>query len=329
MSVTEIATSTTNFYTDPEADAGPGSTSATAALHKVTVDKAFLAQVWSRLAKHPDLSIDGDAQLDEILLAQVEAEINKPSIEDQPDAPDSPRATPGKLTRSRKALTPEVPRVYLRHKRRATEQDTVSLDVRDDPPSALRTSTRARRPRPNFEALLTPHRGTKRKRPLDDDEEAVKGRPRKYLRGTEKFWRLQFKKARQIAGQDEADVEAVNLKEPISKALYAGRPAEFDQTLVEALEARLPVPISPDDIKEDWINLSRKVLDRSSDGVYMSPMGVRWDSFKSLSRVMVVKTPRLATVDFNERGETHSWQFISSSASHSFAYRRYYPKVAC
>ncbi|KIW63673.1 hypothetical protein PV04_08657 [Phialophora macrospora] len=201
------------------------------------------------------------------------------------------------------------------------------LDMRDELPALPRTSDRAPRSTSRSQPPSVPRQPPNRKTTTNDNIEVPLGRPRKYMRGTEKFWRMQFKQARLGAGHAENTVKKGNMRDPVVKALYAGRPADFDQTLVKALDAKLPVPLSAAEIGEHWIISTRNILNRPSEGVYMSPSGLRWDNFGKLSRVMIVKTPRLASVDFVDRSEVHPWQRWPSSASHSFAYRRYYPNL--
>ncbi|KAJ9612873.1 hypothetical protein H2200_002814 [Cladophialophora chaetospira] len=189
---------------------------------------------------------------------------------------------------------------------------TRSLEIRNDVTSSSRRASRSEQ---HIEIASTSRKVTEGNLPVPQTEEIVKGRPRKYARGTEKFWRVQINKM--AAGHDDSDAQA----------LHSRRPAVFDQTLVEAMDAKLPVPMNADHIDQHWIDSTRKVLDRSSEGVYMSPKGLRWDSFNRLSRVIIVKTPRLSSIDWNERGVTQPWQFLSSSASHSFPFRRYYPML--
>ncbi|OCT44409.1 hypothetical protein CLCR_05336 [Cladophialophora carrionii] len=198
----------------------------------------------------------------------------------------------------------------------------LALDMRDELPALPHTSDRPSHRKARSQAP------SNRKTVTNENVETPLGRPRKYMRGTEKFWRMQFKQARLGAGHGGGTVKRGNMRDPVAKALYAARPADFDQTLVKALDAKLPVPLSADEIGEDWITSTRAILDRSSEGVYMSPTGMRWDNFGKLSRVMIVKTPRLASLDLFDRNEVHPWQHWSSSASHSFAYRRYYPRLA-
>ncbi|KIX08407.1 uncharacterized protein Z518_03063 [Rhinocladiella mackenziei CBS 650.93] len=166
-----------------------------------------------------------------------------------------------------------------------------------------------------------------RQRPIqsDSEEEKIKGRPRKYMRGTEKFWRRQFKQARIDAGRPPAQSSQGTMNDPSGLALYAGRPAEFDETLVAAIDAGLPEPGLPRDINDVWVRLTKTVLNRPSSGVYITSKGVRPENVRLDSQIMIIKTSRLHTVDFYDRRKVQPFRFISSSASHSFAYRRYYP----
>jgi hypothetical protein len=180
---------------------------------------------------------------------------------------------------------------------------------------------------PRLQPTSSTPRTPKRKRARPNDEDVIRGRPRKYIRGTEKFWRMQFKQVRLAAGADEDHTRERNMKDPLSIVFHASQPEGFDEVLVEALDAKLPVPIGPEDIDKDWMRSTRKILDRLSPGVYLSPKGLRGDNFGKLSRVMIIKTPRLAALDLTDRSTAPAFRFISSSVAHSFAYRRFYPNL--
>ncbi|KAH0834564.1 hypothetical protein FOPE_03527 [Fonsecaea pedrosoi] len=159
------------------------------------------------------------------------------------------------------------------------------------------------------------------------DEKTTIGRPRKYMRGTEKFWRMQFKQARLDAGTSSDSLTKGIAQNPSAVALHTRRPAGFDEALVQALEAKLPIPMHPEDINEDWVRSTKTMIDRSSEGIYISPKGFRSDNSQKVAQIMIVKTPRLKSLDFNERDVIHPFRFLSSSASHSFPFRRYYPNL--
>jgi len=158
-------------------------------------------------------------------------------------------------------------------------------------------------------------------------KELILGRPRKYMRGTEKFWQRIFKQARLdangIGSRRESRVGM--MKDPAGLALYASRPKEFDETLLQAIDAHLPVPSQPQEINEDWIQRIKEILGRSTDGVFVSPKGLLSGSVRQQSQILIFKSSRLKDVDFVDRNIVHPYSFLSSSASHSFAYRRFYP----
>ncbi|EXJ78581.1 hypothetical protein A1O1_08982 [Capronia coronata CBS 617.96] len=160
-------------------------------------------------------------------------------------------------------------------------------------------------------------------------EDIPLGRPRKYLKGTEKFWRLQFQQARINSGASSTTSANKRglMQDPAGLALYARRPADFDQTLLQAIEAGLPIPGRPDDISDAWVVSTRNVLNRDLNGVFLTPQGVRSDYAKFKSQIMIIKTPRLKQVDLHDRSKAHPYQFMSSMAAHSFAYRRFYPSM--
>ncbi|EHY53091.1 hypothetical protein ABEF92_003942 [Exophiala dermatitidis] len=170
-------------------------------------------------------------------------------------------------------------------------------------------------------------RGRKGRARQQSETEITLGRPRKYPKGTEKFWRLQFQQARLEAGGKSSVSKRGVMQDPAGLALYANRPAGFDETLVAAIEAGLPVPAAPQDINDAWVAFTKNVLGRQSDGVYISPGGMRAEYAKRKSMIMIIKTPRLREVDVHDRSELQPFRLISSMVAHSFPYIRYHPDV--
>ena len=80
--------------------------------------------------------------------------------------------------------------------------------------------------------------------------EVVKGRPRKYMRGTESFWRRVFKQVRTDAGIPPTTGWAGVMNDPHGLDLYARRPTNFDETLLEAIAVGLPEPHFPEHIND-------------------------------------------------------------------------------
>jgi hypothetical protein len=135
------------------------------------------------------------------------------------------------------------------------------------------------------------------------------GRPRKFLAGTELFWRAQLSKA---------------------PASFANRPPDFDATLLRALSSGLPTPGGPADITQHWVDMTLTVLDRKAYGVYISPKGVQQrgpEKRKTPSQVVILRSARLAEVDFSDSHAVSAVRFLSSSAAHTFASLRFYPRA--
>lgn len=155
------------------------------------------------------------------------------------------------------------------------------------------------------------------------------GRPRKYLRGTEKFWKRIFGQAQADSNPNRknADVGGA-MKDPESLRLFAQRPTGFDELLVQAIDAALPVPWRFEDINEAWVEAIQDIINRSDQTVRISPKGLRPSSTKHASQIMIVGSAKLNGVDFYDRSKIHEFRFITSSVSHSFHYRRYYPGSA-
>lgn len=137
----------------------------------------------------------------------------------------------------------------------------------------------------------------------------LRGRPRKYLPGTEHFWRAQFSNV---------------------QALFASRPPTFDATLVQALERELPTPADAADVSQTWIDRTLAVLNRSTHGLYISPKGNARHSSgnrRALGQIMILRSARLREVDFSDHHEVSAVRFLSSSAAHTFTSLRYYPHM--
>lgn len=150
-------------------------------------------------------------------------------------------------------------------------------------------------------AAITEPRASVKRKPL--------GRPRKFLAGTELFWRAQL------------------LKAPAS---FASRPPDFDATLLRALNSGLPTPEGPADITQHWVDTTLTVLDRKAYGLYISPKGIRQrgsEKRKTTSQVVILRSARLSEVDFSDSHEVSAVRFFSSSAAHTFASLRFYPRA--
>ena len=194
--------------------------------------------------------------------------------------------------------------------------------------AATRTTNRAKRV-PASSQQAHPKRAASKQVDHTDQGEASEpeialGRPRKYVRGTEKFWRKQFAQAIIDASAargirlTQAPKKAM-MKHPDGLALYERRPPDFDATLLKAIDAHFPVPAEPHDISEQWVQATKLVLDRHSDGIYLTPKGLLGDSKKQQSQILVFRSSRLKEVNFAESGIVFPVRFLSSSASHTFA----------
>ncbi|RVX74186.1 hypothetical protein B0A52_02018 [Exophiala mesophila] len=151
------------------------------------------------------------------------------------------------------------------------------------------------------------------------------GRPRKYLRGTEKFWKRIFGQAQIDANVKRKNGDAVSaMKDPESLRLFAQRPEGFDELLVRAIDAGLPVPWRFEDINVAWVEATQDILNRSDLTIRISPKGLRPSSTKLASQIMIIGSARLNEVDFYDRNKIHEFRFITSTVSHSFHYRRNY-----
>ena len=139
-----------------------------------------------------------------------------------------------------------------------------------------------------------------------------KGRSRKYLRGTESFWNEMFWHARnQCEGRVTSRSRGGIASHPGARALYAKRPAGIDEVILGAIEAGLPLPIDPQDITCAWRDRTAWVLNRSQEGVYISPQGVRRvdvsqyanHSDAPLCQILILRSNRLQEVAYSEPGQ--------------------------
>lgn len=174
-------------------------------------------------------------------------------------------------------------------------------------------------------ALPHPSGATKKSSQPRQPGARPKGRPRKFLRGTEKFWQGQFAMARALASGNQhkaSDSQAGLMTDPAGLSLFAKRPPLFDATLVRALEHGLPVPGEPKDITQEWVDKILPILNRSVPGLYITPKGVRMQGFskhKIVSRVLILRSSRLAELNFAGRNEFPVVLCFASSAAHTFA----------
>ncbi|ERF73043.1 hypothetical protein EPUS_08607 [Endocarpon pusillum Z07020] len=162
--------------------------------------------------------------------------------------------------------------------------------------------------------------------PLQQRQPGAKprGRPRKFLRGTEKFWQGQFamvKAQKTPDNHENLDSRAGMMSDPAGLALFAKRPPQFDAVLVRALQGGLPVPAMPKDIAQEWVDKTLQVLDRTAAGVYVTPKGVRFrgtKKYRGASRLLVVRSSRLGELDLSKKKDIPAVRFLISSAAHTF-----------
>jgi hypothetical protein len=151
-----------------------------------------------------------------------------------------------------------------------------------------------------------------------------RGRPRKFLKGTEKFWQGQFAMARTLANQDQPrilDSKAGAMSDPAGLSLFSKRPPQFDVTLVRALESGLPVPAKPKDITQEWVDKMSPILNRTVPSAHVTPEGVRLQGsgkHAGVSRLLILRSSRLGNLQFSERREVPAVRFLVSSAAHTF-----------
>jgi hypothetical protein len=197
---------------------------------------------------------------------------------------------------------------------------------------AAETRTQLRRPvrqDPSLEASASaaPDQINTTKQPSEPPKARFKpiGRPRKFLQGTEKFWRGQFAMARALKNPEKHSLKGSKagiMSDPAGQSLFAKRPPQFDQTLVRALESDLPVPAKPKDVTQEWVDKMLPVLNRSTPGLYITPKGDRTQKsrkHKRASRILICRSTRLGELDLSQRRKIPAVRFLASSAAHTFA----------
>lgn len=155
----------------------------------------------------------------------------------------------------------------------------------------------------------------------------IKGRPRKFLAGTEKFWQYHFQQAKLDADGPSAS-KSGTMSHPAGKALFESRPSSFDETVVKAREAKLPLPKLSGDISEAWIAQTLGVLQRNRPGAYVTPTGMHLSRVSHLSRKLIIRSDKLALLDFREQPKVYAYRFLTSMVAHSSQARRWYPSKA-
>ena len=169
----------------------------------------------------------------------------------------------------------------------------------------LRRFSIATTPSTTPQAADAPHRNPAKR----NTKTKPKGRPRKFLRGTEHFWRAHIS---------------------TTPSFFTSRPPNFDATLLKAITNGLPTPADSLDITQNWIDRTLAVLNRSVTGLYISPRGGLQRAYrkqKSTSQIMIIKSARLREVDLSEGCLASAVRFFTSSAAHTFARIRYYPQA--
>lgn len=152
---------------------------------------------------------------------------------------------------------------------------------------------------------------------------AGSGRPRKFLKGTEKFWRDTF-----LAKRADEDPGFVNKEGKVGLTQdlnvlnwYKTRPPEFDATILKVLAAGLPLP-GPDDVDQEWVGKMQNFMHRSSPGLYLTPTGLTKVLKGHRSLHMVFRSAKLGQIDFTERHKPAIVHFLSSSVAHTLRYYR-------
>ncbi|KAK5078132.1 hypothetical protein LTR64_003463 [Lithohypha guttulata] len=145
------------------------------------------------------------------------------------------------------------------------------------------------------------------------------GRPRKFVRGTEEFWRdmMKLKKEQDKSAFSTPTNLVGTTQDPDVLMWFNQRPADFDDTLLQAVEHDLPVPSTPQDVNQSWIDKMKRYLRRNSSGLHLTPAGATKVLRGHKSFIATIRSSRLSDVDFSEFRKPATVLFLSSSAAHT------------
>lgn len=146
------------------------------------------------------------------------------------------------------------------------------------------------------------------------------GRPRKFSRGTEKFWRDMllvrkleddptFSRRSGLTGLTQ-DVELLDW--------YNDRPLQYDDTILLALEQGLPLPCSSEDVSQSWMDQMEAYINRSGPGVFVTPRGATKVLRGRFSCLVTIKSSRIQELDLREKTKVPNVFSLVSSAAHTF-----------
>ncbi|KAL9111022.1 MAG: hypothetical protein Q9227_004455 [Pyrenula ochraceoflavens] len=126
------------------------------------------------------------------------------------------------------------------------------------------------------------------------DPTKAHGRPRKYLKGTEKYWQNMFAKIvlKDCPPENKHTRLANKMSDPKAVAFFNSRPTSFDETLVTAIDKALPVPIEPDDISQKWIDQTRALLSCPEGRCIVGPK-ITTDTAHEFSQMAVLRSRQL------------------------------------
>ncbi|KAL9622568.1 MAG: hypothetical protein Q9160_003065 [Pyrenula sp. 1 TL-2023] len=166
------------------------------------------------------------------------------------------------------------------------------------PPSSSRFSAVSDQPLAEPAALSPKISKAQKERvkPTRKPSNVTLGRPRKFLRGTEKYWQQQFAKISAKKREGNTTGRTGTMSNPDGLALFARRPPNFDETLVKAIKKGLPIPQEPDDICQEWVDMTCAVLSNDGQGSFVSPK-CPVSRTATFSQIFVVKLPRLKTLN--------------------------------
>lgn len=162
------------------------------------------------------------------------------------------------------------------------------------------------------------------KKKQDGDVTKTLGRPRKFLQGTEEYWRILFWVKRHGSDWEipKTTKQTGLMSDPDCLKMFAERPEQFDETLVRAMHQELPLPRTPASINATWVSKTNEFLDRSGVGAFYVPSGSSDLRHNEWSCPVIIRSTRLRQVDTTARGRPASVLFLTSSAAHSFRHHR-------
>lgn len=144
-------------------------------------------------------------------------------------------------------------------------------------------------------------------------------KPRKFAHGTAEFWRnmMILKKEELQPGSTKGNGKLGVTKDPEVLKWHDSRPKGFDACIVQSIENNVPLPSSPTDVNQSWVDKVQSYLSRCTSGLHVTPSGRIAPGKGQRARLITIRSTRLEEVDFSDFKQPAKVLFASSSAAHT------------